>query len=349
MSLGRFWLALFLLVNASLAFAADDPPKKSRNKEEIVASIPIEVLEDGVVLQSGEIKIKSEQIRDGGIKGYIFNMKKLKAGFEDTPKERAEAKKMLAFNLLSQAVLEQYVAQNKWTASKDALEHEIEKIKATKKKQGSSYEDYLLVNGFTDEEFRRFVEASVAIQEKMLQTISDDEASKEFEERVRLRRASDILFMFKGSTNAPPAITRSKEDAKAAAVAALEQIRKDPASFVQLVKDVSDGPSRQKDGDLGWLAHKGGMVDVITDALYKLEKPGDVSEVLESPFGFHIVKLSEVRTMDDVKKGAGDKFNEMKAEIKAMMVSEKVGNEMQRLIEEASAKAKFNEKEVKVP
>jgi parvulin-like peptidyl-prolyl isomerase len=341
---------IFLLSSAALSLGAEEP-KKPKTKEETIAAIPVEPLEDGVVLQSGEVKIPVKLVGECE-KAYSFYLSKTKgANFEQTPKERMEFRKQFAFNLLSQMVIENYVETNKLSASKEAVDREIENIKAGKKKQGTTFDRFLEMNGFTEEGFRKFVEANCAFQENMAKSVSNEQVEKEFQERMPLRRASDILFMYKGSSGAIPAITRSKDEAKAAAADALAKIKEKPDTFVQCVKEMSDNNrSREKDGDLGWIAHKSGMIETLSEALYKLEKPGDLTDVLETPFGFHIIKMTQLRTIDDMKKEADpEKFNQAKSEIKAIMTSEKVGAEMQKLIEQAVAKAKFNEKEVKVP
>ncbi|MCA1632871.1 MAG: peptidylprolyl isomerase [Acidobacteria bacterium] len=73
--------------------------------------------------------------------------------------------------------------------------------------------------------------------------------------------------------------------------------------FAALAREFSTDPgSRESGGDLGWFG-RGVMVKAFEDAAFKL-KVGEVSEVFESPFGFHIVKLEERRAQGEA--GAGE-------------------------------------------
>lgn len=63
--------------------------------------------------------------------------------------------------------------------------------------------------------------------------------------------------------------------------------------FEELAKTYSDDPaSAQKGGDLGWIT-RGKTVKPFEDALFALNKPGSLSEIVESEFGFHIIQLIE--------------------------------------------------------
>jgi parvulin-like peptidyl-prolyl isomerase len=65
--------------------------------------------------------------------------------------------------------------------------------------------------------------------------------------------------------------------------------------FAKLAQEYSTDPgSKDKGGDLGWFGH-GNMVAEFEQAAYAL-KPGEISDVVQSKFGFHIIKLEERKT-----------------------------------------------------
>ena len=64
--------------------------------------------------------------------------------------------------------------------------------------------------------------------------------------------------------------------------------------FGKLAQEFSTDGSKDKGGDLGWFGH-GDMVPEFEQAAYAL-KPGEISNVVQSKFGFHIIKLEERKT-----------------------------------------------------
>lgn len=99
--------------------------------------------------------------------------------------------------------------------------------------------------------------------------------------------AAHILLMYRGSMRAPAQIVRSKEEALAQAQDLLKRV-KDGADFGELAKMYSDCPSAKRGGDLGFFG-KGQMVKEFEDAAFALKK-GKVSDIVETPFGYHIIK-----------------------------------------------------------
>lgn len=100
--------------------------------------------------------------------------------------------------------------------------------------------------------------------------------------------AKHILVMHKESERRPPTVTRTKAEAKARAEEALAKVR-GGADFDKAVIEYSDEPgAAERAGDLG-VFEKKVMVKAFSDAAFKL-KVGEVSDIIETPFGFHVIK-----------------------------------------------------------
>lgn len=88
------------------------------------------------------------------------------------------------------------------------------------------------------------------------------------------------------------------EPDRAAAMKKIEKIKKllaEGTSFSSLAKKYSDDKgSAEKGGSLDWI-DRGQMVKPFEEALFKLKKPGDVSDVVETQFGLHLIKLDDIR------------------------------------------------------
>jgi len=77
--------------------------------------------------------------------------------------------------------------------------------------------------------------------------------------------------------------------------------------FAKLAQEFSTDDSKDKGGDLGWFGH-GAMVPEFEQAAFAL-KPGEISNVVQSKFGFHIIKLEERKTETNKEGKAEEKIH----------------------------------------
>ncbi|MEO5770763.1 MAG: SurA N-terminal domain-containing protein [Burkholderiaceae bacterium] len=152
-------------------------------------------------------------------------------------------------------------------------------------------------------------------------TVPEEELRKYYAENAARytvaeeRRASHVLI---GAAKDAPAAERAQAKAKAQAL--LAELRKNPASFADVAKkNSSDTGSAERGGDLDFFA-RGAMVKPFEDAAYAM-KPGETSNVVESDFGYHIIRLDAVRGGD--KKPFEAVRGEIEAEVKKQLAQRK--------------------------
>jgi len=157
------------------------------------------------------------------------------------------------------------------------------------------------------------VKKTVSVNEQDLKTYYEQNAARLSGKEER--RASHILI------NAPtdmPAAERAK--AKDRAVALLAQVRKSPETFADVArKNSMDTGSATNGGDLDFFG-RGAMVKPFEDAVFAMKK-GDISDVVESDFGYHVIKLTDVKapkqkSFDELRSG-------MEAELRTQLAQRK--------------------------
>ncbi|MBN1561093.1 peptidylprolyl isomerase [candidate division KSB1 bacterium] len=99
--------------------------------------------------------------------------------------------------------------------------------------------------------------------------------------------ARHILIMYQGSTRAPETVQRTKEQAQEQAAELLDQVEAG-ADFAALATQHSDCPSKARGGLLSPFG-RGVMAAPFEEAAFALKK-GEISGVVETEFGFHIIK-----------------------------------------------------------
>ncbi|SFA77832.1 peptidyl-prolyl cis-trans isomerase D [Collimonas sp. OK607] len=191
---------------------------------------------------------------------------------------------------VTDAMLQDYYTRN-------AKEFEIpEQIKA----------DYVLLDSAA-------IAAQVTVSDADIKSYYDQNQSRYTTPEER--RASHILVSVKKDA---PATEQAAAKAKAEAL--LAEVRKNPAEFAKVAKANSqDTASAEMGGDLGYFG-SGMMVKPFDDAASKL-KQGEISDLVQSDFGYHIIELTgikaaQLKPLDEVKAEIG-------AEIKKQLAARK--------------------------
>jgi peptidyl-prolyl cis-trans isomerase D len=162
-------------------------------------------------------------------------------------------------------------------------------------------------------------------------TLNEDDLRTYYKENVgRLagkeeRRASHILV-----NATKDAAASDREKAKARAEELLAEVRKTPASFAEVARKSSQDPgSAPSGGDLGFFGH-GAMVKPFEDAVFALKK-GEISDVVETDFGYHVIMLTDIKTprqpsFEELRASLESELKQQQAQHKFAEVAESFAN-----------------------
>lgn len=211
--------------------------------------------------------------------------------------------------------------------------------------ENKAYKDNMKKLGITNEDVKKQQEIGLAIQNyqnnfKKVTKITDEEMKKYYEDHKKefyedKVKASHILISTVDENNKPLSDSK-KAEAKKKAEDILKRA-KSGEEFATLAKEYSDDKgSGANGGDLGFF-EKGTMVPEFEDAAWGL-KVGEISDLVETQFGYHIIKVT-----DKVQKQLT--FDEVKDKIKDTLLNNKYTENTKKLTEEA--KIEKNEELIK--
>jgi len=101
--------------------------------------------------------------------------------------------------------------------------------------------------------------------------------------------ASHILIRYAGALRTTAEVTRTKDDARKLAELVARKAKVRGADFQKLANEYTEDPSGKGTGGKLGTFPRGRMVPEFDQPVFAL-KPGDVSGLVETPFGFHIIK-----------------------------------------------------------
>ncbi|HYD97350.1 MAG TPA: SurA N-terminal domain-containing protein [Noviherbaspirillum sp.] len=222
-------------------------------------------------------------------------------------------------------------------------------LKAFYDKNGSLFEvpeqikaEYVVLNS-------EVVAAQISVSDADIKSYYEQNAKRYTDEEQR--RASHILIKVdKNASAAEKAAAKDKADKL------LAQLQKNPADFAKLAKENSaDTASAEQGGDLGFFTKGMTASPALEDAAFKLKQQGEIGDVVQSEFGYHIVQLTgikpgSVKSLDEVKgqiaadikkQLAAKKFSEMAEQFTNMVYEQSdslkpVADKLQLKIETAA-------------
>ncbi|MBQ6247229.1 MAG: peptidylprolyl isomerase [Kiritimatiellae bacterium] len=317
---------------------AADAGKPEAAKADVAAPTDTEIADDAVVAEvDGDKLTYAEAIKT--VKRVLGARGEPADQLDMTVKQMAPmALPQIAEQFVATALLKAEAAKKGFQATIADIDEAVSNIVANLPKD-MTFEDILDKQGLSLEEARKEISEGLAIN-KLIDDVTKDlkageEAiSKFYEENARYFEkpeqveASHILIKLDGAD-------ATNETAKAAAKAKAEALRAQilaGTNFAELAAIHSDCPSKAQGGSLGFF-RRGQMVKPFEDAAFALGT-NEVSEVVETQFGFHVIKVTG-------KTPAGKTpLAEVRDQIEEHLSGEKKGEAIKKLIDDLKAKAK---------
>lgn len=210
--------------------------------------------------------------------------------------EVTRSTEMMVVNQLAMKVLlKQFVKEQNIDVSDNDVQGEVEKIKyflkANQNNSEKPLEEILEAQGSSISELEDEVRRTLALSKYLDTVVSDDEKRSYFDanksafngEKVK---ASHILIdTTKLETDAELEKARQK----------IEEIKKEidnGADFAEMARKYSTCPSAESGGDIGFFQRKGSIVEEFAIVAFSM-KVGEISEPVETQFGYHIIKVTD--------------------------------------------------------
>lgn len=325
----RTHIGSFLLLASTLCVAcpaqeqkADEQPKEEVEKKAVTTAPPKPTPEpvevppgDGPVAKVNDVEVP----RDVFNREFIQTIERYqRARHEVKPALRERLKDNIVRRLVDAEIIRQ---QAKKMSVQVTDEERESKWAEHKKRYGSdeAFKAFLERAGTSAEDVRRQFDNNL-VREKVFAKVSESvevkpAEVKEFYEKNRVRydepeqiRASHILIRVP-----PGASAEVKAEKKKKAEEAAKKAKK--ADFATLAKELGEDPTKDRGGDLGFFS-RGKMVKAFEEAAWGL-KVGQVSGVVETQFGFHVIKKT------DHKKARRKPFSEVKEQIERSLRARK--------------------------
>lgn len=256
------------------------------------------------VSNEGKVVIK---IGDGGITD-----KEIKEEFDMLPDQlkalvsTKEGKKQFIDSLVTREII-YHEAKSKGFDKNEKVLQDLEKLKKR-----------LIIEAFLRE--------AIKFDEKV-----DDKILKDFYKK------HEKDFMAPEKVHAKHILVKDKKLADEIA----EKLKKDPGQFEKLAQEHSIDSSGKNGGDLGFL-EKGTLVPEFEAALDKMKKEGEISPVVKTNYGYHIIKFVKR------EKGTIPSFDEVKDEVKEMYLKENQRAIFDKVVSDLKNKYKIEIKEEEI-
>jgi foldase protein PrsA len=260
-----------------------------------------ESIEGTVLAEVGEDKITQKDV-DAESVSY---MDSLKVTYGDDILEQEEGKEVvmqlkvdILNSLVEMKIIDKKVEESGMETDSEeitaAIDERIEQVKAAYVAEEGTYEAALTDAGFTEETYYEFVKQDIIRQQYYTTlmediTVTDEDIEAYYEENKETYMTpagANIYHIFFGTDDA----------AKAEAEAVLKLIKEDGRDFAEVAEEFGNDMSAEEGGLLGYYAYENEELHADFMEHVKPLKENEISDVVQSSAGYHIIKVDNVQT-----------------------------------------------------
>jgi peptidyl-prolyl cis-trans isomerase C len=280
-------------------------------------------------------RVNGEAVTKGEFEKFI-NQLEMNAGGPVPPDRRDEIFRNALDGLVNLKLLSQEVKSRAVTGDEQVVAEEIKKIRSRFPTE-EEFNKALAAKQMTAEKLQTEMRTQLGINKLMESEASSaspvtDTDVKDYYDKNPERfkkpeqvRASHILFKTEGDEAA-------KKKARASAETVLKQA-KSGKDFAALAKEHSSDGSAQQGGDLGFFV-KEQMVAEFSNAAFAMQ-PGQISDIVESQFGYHIIKVTERKAPETVA------LDQVSPQVKQFLTQQRQKERADTFMKQLRSKAKI--------
>jgi peptidyl-prolyl cis-trans isomerase C len=225
-------------------------------------------------------------------------------------------------DLIDRVLLKAFLAEQKIKASDAIVDERVQRMEKLVTREGLDFTETLESLGYSRETFREAVEQPIVWNIHARRVITDKAIATYWRQHKTRFDGTEV--------KAAQIVKRVPKDATDSQLEALKQqlaglrgkIVAGDVSFADAAKAESDSPSGKDGGEIGQFVYRGRMPVELTSVAFAL-KPGEVSEPFQSPFGMHLLTVTEVIPGDlSLEDTRGEIFGVLSRELQKRLIAE---------------------------